>query len=90
VTRFWYIRYVDQKSVTVTGMTRDGTFMIEDGKIAYGTKNMRFNESVVNVLKNVLKIGKGKRVGVEYGGSAANYIPAVLVNEFNFSSKTKF
>ncbi len=90
VTRFWYIRYVDQKSITVTGMTRDGTFMIEDGKIAYGTKNMRFNESVVNVLKNVLKLGKGKRVGVKYWGSDANYIPIVLVSEFNFSSKTKF
>ena len=90
VTRFWYIRYVDQKSITVTGMTRDGTFMIEDGKIAYSTKNMRFNESVVNVLKNVLKLGKGKRVGVEYRGSVANYIPTVLVSEFNFSSKTEF
>jgi len=90
VTRFWYIRYVDQKSVTVTGMTRDGTFMIEDGKIAYGIKNMRFNESVVNVLQNVLKLGKGKRVGLEYWSSGANYVPTVLVSEFNFSSKTKF
>lgn len=89
VTRFWYIRYVDRKSLTVTGMTRDGLFYIENGEIKYPVKNFRFNESPARVLSAIVELGKGKRVvGEEFSFPA--YVPALLVKDFNFSSKTEF
>ncbi|MDI6851118.1 MAG: TldD/PmbA family protein [bacterium] len=89
VTRFWYIRFVDRKSITITGMTRDGLFYIENGEIKYPVKNFRFNESPARVLANLIDIGKGKRV-VGEEASIAMYMPALLVKDFNFSSKTEF
>jgi predicted Zn-dependent protease len=89
VTRFWYIRYVDRKSITVTGMTRDGLFYIEKGEIKYPVKNLRFNESPARVLASLIDIGKGKRV-VGEEASFAMYMPALLVKGFNFTSKTEF
>lgn len=89
VTRFWYIRYVDRKSLTVTGMTRDGLFYIENGEIKYPVKNFRFNESPARVLSAIIEIGKGKRVvGEEFSFPA--YVPTLLVKDFNFTSKTEF
>lgn len=89
VTRFWYIRYVDRKSLTVTGMTRDGLFYIENGEIKYPVKNFRFNESPARVLNAIIEVGKGRRVvGEEFSFPA--YVPALLVKDFNFASKTEF
>jgi predicted Zn-dependent protease len=85
VTRTWYIRLVDPQSVLLTGLTRDGTFYIENGKIKYPIKNFRFNESPVTMLNNIEEIGKP----VIIGGDEAPFqmsIPPMKVRDFNFTS----
>ena len=85
VTRTWYIRMVDPQSVLLTGLTRDGTFYIENGKIMYPVKNFRFNESPVSLLNNIEEIGKS----VVIAGDESNYsmmIPPMKVRDFNFTS----
>jgi predicted Zn-dependent protease len=85
VTRTWYIRMVDPQAVLLTGLTRDGTFYIENGKIKHPIKNFRFNESPVAMLNNIDEIGKP----VIIGGSESPYqmlIPAMKVRDFNFTS----
>jgi predicted Zn-dependent protease len=85
VTRLWYIRTVDPQSLLLTGLTRDGTFYIENGKIMYPVKNFRFNESPVIMLNNLEEMGKVERtVSVE---SNVNYLlPPLKVRDFTFSS----
>ena len=83
VTRTWYIRMVDPQSLLLTGLTRDGTFYIENGKIKYPVKNFRFNESPVIMLNNIEDMGQPKRVGM-WGFSAM--VPALKVRDFTFSS----
>ncbi|WP_193163678.1 TldD/PmbA family protein [Microbulbifer hainanensis] len=83
VTRTWYIRMVDPQSLLLTGLTRDGTFYIENGKIKYPIKNFRFNESPVIMLNNIEELGRPERVGM-WGYSAM--IPALKVRDFTFSS----
>ena len=58
ITRLWYIREVDPQTLLQTGLTRDGTFYIENGEINYAIKNMRFNESPVIMLNNIEALGK--------------------------------
>jgi predicted Zn-dependent protease len=85
VTRTWYIRLVDPQSVLLTGLTRDGTFYIENGKILYPIKNFRFNESPVTMLNNIEEIGKP----VVIAGDEVPYqmlIPPMKVRDFNFTS----
>jgi predicted Zn-dependent protease len=85
VTRTWYIRMVDPQSVLLTGLTRDGTFYIENGKIKYPIKNFRFNESPVSMLNNIEEIGKP----VIIGGDEVPFqmaIPPMKVRDFNFTS----
>ena len=85
VTRTWYIRLVDPQSVLLTGLTRDGTFYIENGKIKHPIKNFRFNESPVTMLNNIEEIGKPQIIGgdeVQY----AMAIPPMKVRDFNFTS----
>src|SRR5262249_33867776 len=62
VTRFWYNRMLDARTILATGLTRDGTFAIEQGKITSAVKNFRYNESPVMLLKNVLALGRPQRV----------------------------
>ncbi len=85
VTRLWYIRDVDPQSLLLTGLTRDGTFYIENGKIQYPIKNFRFNESPIIMLNNLEELGKVERtVSVE---SNSNYLlPPIKVRDFTFSS----
>lgn len=83
VTRFWYIRAVDPQTLLFTGLTRDGTFYIENGKILYPIKNFRFNESPIIMLNNLETLGKPMRVSGFGGGSL---IPAMKVRDFTFSS----
>jgi predicted Zn-dependent protease len=85
VTRLWYIRDVDPQSLLLTGLTRDGTFYIENGKIQYPIKNFRFNESPIIMLNNLEELGKVERtVSVE---SNQNYLlPPIKVRDFTFSS----
>jgi predicted Zn-dependent protease len=86
VTRFWYIRTVDPRTVLLTGLTRDGIFEVSGGKITGSVKNFRFNESPVNVLQNVLEIGRAENgVGSETGDTQI-FVPPLKVKDFNFSS----
>ena len=85
VTRTWYIRMVDPQSLLLTGLTRDGTFYVENGKIKYPIKNFRFNESPVAMLNNVEELGKP----VIVGGEEVSYqmvIPPMRLRDLNFSS----
>ncbi len=79
VTRFWYIRMVDPQTMLLTGLTRDGTFYIENGKIQFPIKNFRFNESPVIMLNNVEELGKPERIG-------NLVIPPMKIRDFNFTS----
>jgi predicted Zn-dependent protease len=85
VTRLWYIRPVDPQTLLLTGLTRDGTFYIENGEIKFPIKNFRFNESPVIMLNNLEELGKVERtVSVE---SDVNYlIPPMKIRDFTFSS----
>jgi predicted Zn-dependent protease len=89
VTRFWYIRGVDPRTALFTGLTRDGLWLIEDGKIQCPVRNFRFNQSVLQLLApgNVEMIGKSERIsGSESQGRSAELIPALKVKEFHFAS----
>ena len=90
--RFWYIRSLDPRTVTQTGLTRDGIWYIEKGKIQYPVKNFRFNQSVMQLLApgNIEMIGKSERVGSSEGqGGNASLLPALKVKEFHFSSQSE-
>ncbi|MBZ5513623.1 MAG: TldD/PmbA family protein [Acidobacteriia bacterium] len=88
VTRLWYIREVDPYQKILTGMTRDGTFWIENGEIRHGVKNLRFNQSVIDMLSNVEMMGAPQRTAGEE--SFEMVVPPVKVRDFSFSSLTKF
>ncbi|WP_299817982.1 TldD/PmbA family protein [uncultured Pontibacter sp.] len=79
VTRLWYIRSVDPQTLLYTGLTRDGTFYIENGKIMYPVKNFRFNESPIIMLNNLEALGKPQRIN-------GNLIPPMKVRDFTFTS----
>lgn len=79
VTRFWYIRVVDPQTLLLTGLTRDGTFYIENGKIMFPIKNFRFNESPIIMLNNVEALGKPQRSG-------GMIVPPMKIRDFTFSS----
>ncbi len=85
VTRMWYIREVDPQTLLYTGLTRDGTFYIENGEIKFPIKNFRFNESPIIMLNNLEALGKPERtVSGEGGGTAM--IPPMKIRDFTFSS----
>ena len=79
VTRMWYIREVDPQTLLYTGLTRDGTFYVEDGEIKYAIKNFRFNESPVIMLNNIEALGKPVRAN-------GCLVPPMVVRDFTFSS----
>jgi predicted Zn-dependent protease len=82
IGRFWYIRTTDARSASVTGLTRDGVWMIEDGKIAYPVTNFRFNQSLMQMIAkgNVEAVGTPERIG------SSSLIPALKIKAFNFTS----
>jgi len=85
VTRLWYLREVDPRTILYTGLTRDGTFLIENGKIAKSVQNFRFNESPLFMLNNLEALGKPERLaGTEQGGAVV--MPSLKVRDFNFTS----
>jgi predicted Zn-dependent protease len=88
VTRLWYIREVDPYQKILTGMTRDGTFWIEEGKVRHGLRNLRFNQSVIEMLNGVEMMGPPQRTAGEE--SFEMVVPAMKVRDFSFSSLTKF
>jgi predicted Zn-dependent protease len=87
VSRFWYIRSTDPRTASSTGLTRDGVWMIEDGKIAYPVKNLRFNQSMIKMLApgNVLMVGRSERVG----GGSGSLLPALKLAAFTFTSQSE-
>lgn len=85
VTRLWYLREVDPRTILYTGLTRDGTFLIENGKISKAIKNFRFNDSPLFMLNNLEAIGPAVRLaGTEAGGAVV--VPPIKVKDFNFTS----
>lgn len=79
VTRTWYIRTVDPQTQLYTGLTRDGTFYVENGEVKYPIKNLRFNESPIIMLNNIEKLGKPTRIN-------GNMVPPMVVRDFTFTS----
>lgn len=88
VTRFWYIREVDPYEKVMTGMTRDGLFLIEKGKITKAARNFRFNQSVLEMLRNVESLGPARRAAGEE--SFEMVVPPMKIGSFQFSEVTKF
>jgi predicted Zn-dependent protease len=88
VTRLWYIREVDPYEKILTGMTRDGTFLIENGKVVCGLRNFRFNQSLIDMLSNVEEMSPPVRTSGEE--SFDMVVPAMKVKDFNFTEVTKF
>lgn len=84
VTHFWYIRFVNPQTLQHTGLTRDGLFLIEKGKISDAVMNLRFNDSPVRLLQNAVKLGRAQRMrGLE---GASMIAPALVSNDFMFTS----
>jgi predicted Zn-dependent protease len=88
ITRFWYIRATDPRTISYTGLTRDGTFLIENGKVTKPVKNFRFNESPIFFLNNLEMLGPAIRINASeaLGAGGATYMPTIKVREFTFSS----
>ncbi|HEX3157671.1 MAG TPA: TldD/PmbA family protein [Gemmatimonadaceae bacterium] len=85
VTRLWYLREVDPRTILYTGLTRDGTFLIEDGKISRAVRNFRFNDSPLFMLNNLEMLGRPERLaGTEAGGDVV--MPPIKVRDFSFTS----
>ncbi|HEY0320282.1 MAG TPA: TldD/PmbA family protein [Pyrinomonadaceae bacterium] len=92
VSRFWYIRSVDPRTATLTGLTRDGVWFVENGKIQYPVRNFRFNQSIIQMLApgNVEMIGAPERVGSSEGqGGSASLLPALKLKAFKFTSQSE-
>jgi PmbA protein len=88
VTRLWYIREVDPYEKVMTGMTRDGLFLVEKGKVTGAVRNFRFNQSIIEMLKNVELLGPAVRATGEEAFEMV--VPAMKVRDFYFSEVTKF
>ena len=88
VTRLWYVREVDPYEKILTGMTRDGTFLVENGRVAGGIRNFRFNQSMIEMLSKVEMLGPAVRAAGEE--SFEMVVPAMKVRDFHFSEVTKF
>ena len=81
VTRLWYLRPIDNRTLVYTGLTRDGTFLVENGKVARSIKNFRFNDSPLFLLNNLEAVGQSVRVAE--GGAV---VPALKARDFSFTS----
>ena len=92
VTRFHYINgLLDTKKALFTGMTRDGTFLIENGKITKAVKNLRFNDSMTRAYSNVEAVTAKRGVaGRNWGGIGSITAPSVLIRDFKFTGTTEF
>jgi predicted Zn-dependent protease len=87
VTRFWYTNMVEPRSLLLTGLTRDGNFLVENGEIIAPVRNMRFNENLDGVFSRIAAVGPSERVKTEMGGAAIS-APPMLIEGFEFSSKS--
>jgi PmbA protein len=87
VTRFHYTNVVHPIETTITGMTRDGTWLIQDGQVAHPVKNLRFTQSILEALANVEMVGRETELASEFF-FAASRVPALKISRFNFSGKS--
>ncbi len=90
VTRLWYVRVLNPKALNVTGMTRDATFLIENGKIIKPVKNLRFNQSIPDALNNVLGVENKLTRLASFEGELVNLMPTLHIGKWNFTSGTLF
>jgi PmbA protein len=88
ITRFWYTRVVHPRDCVITGMTRDGTFLIEQGELTRPVKNLRFTQGYIPALANVDLIGQEART-LSSGEFGASRVPALKLNEFHFTGATQ-
>ena len=88
ITRFWYIRPLNPRMLALTGITRDGTFLIENGRISRPVTNFRFNQSLADLLRNVEMFGRPTRVCASENSSVGPpiIVPALKVRAFNLAS----
>jgi predicted Zn-dependent protease len=88
VTRLWYIRGVDPRTILFTGLTRDGTFLVENGRITQAIKNFRWNESPIFMLNNIEAMGTPMRVNSSESGQGGGVVivPPIKARDFNFTS----
>jgi predicted Zn-dependent protease len=89
VTRFHYCNMLDARKTTLTGMTRDGTFLIEDGKLKTPLLNLRFTHAVLDALRDVAMVGRKTKLECNYFGGG-NRAPALKIENFRFTGKTSF
>jgi predicted Zn-dependent protease len=89
VTRLWYIRVVHFGEMLLTGMTRDGLFLIENGEITRPVKNLRFTESLPRMFKNIIEIGSELSPHPSWG-DGAHLVPPMRIADFRFTSQTEF
>lgn len=90
ISEFHYTNLIDPMKMTITGMTRNGTFLIENGVVTNGIRNMRFTDSILRILSNVELITKETKLHQGFFGGSGFVVPSLKVNNFNFSSETKF
>jgi PmbA protein len=88
INRFWYTRLVHPRDCVMTGMTRDGVFMIENGEVAYPVKNLRYTMPYVQALANVEAVGKASHLLVGEFGGLSNRVPALKIRGWNFTGST--
>jgi PmbA protein len=87
VQRFWYTNVMDPRKAIITGMTRDGLFLIENGKIVHPLQNMRFTESIITALNNVIELSKMKKIIYDM---APMTVPYARIKDFTFTGRTEF
>ncbi|MEW6102888.1 MAG: TldD/PmbA family protein [bacterium] len=93
ITRFHYTNVIEPMKAIITGMTRDGTFFIENGRISYPVKNMRFTQSILDALSNVSFVSKERQLcseGMIMEFASSCYVPTIKIDRFNFTGKTEF
>ncbi|MCJ7827559.1 TldD/PmbA family protein [Patescibacteria group bacterium] len=83
ISRFWYVNCHHHKSLTITGLTRDGTFLIENGELSRPVMNLRFTQSIVEALNQVVAVGRRARLVESWAG--ANSVPALRIKRFRFT-----
>ncbi len=88
VTRIWYENMVERKSLLLTGLTRDGNFLIENGRVTAPVRNMRFNQRLGDLFGRIVALGPTQRTWRAAGGGGAAAAPPMLVEKFHFSSKS--
>ena len=89
ITRFHYVNgFLDPHHALMTGLTRDGTFLIEDGKIKKALKNLRFTQPMLKALSQVKAISKQRKLAGDPSSIGAALVPSLLIEKFTFTGKT--